>query len=75
MYDEGENLINMNIKGNDDMTKEEGRYLSIESINGSPGLSNWGYVKEGKNEIRPEWDFLNHLVHDSLKLCFVKTKR
>lgn len=54
MYDEGENLINMNIKHNDDMVNEEGRYLSIETINGSPGLSNWGYVNEGKDEIRPE---------------------
>lgn len=57
MYDEGENVINMNIKHNEDMTQEEGRYLSIESINGSPGLSNWGYVNERNNQTRSEWVF------------------
>jgi hypothetical protein len=44
----------MNIKGNDDMVNEEDRYLSIESINGSPGLSHWGYVQVEGNETRPE---------------------
>ncbi|CAB0029574.1 unnamed protein product [Trichogramma brassicae] len=50
MYDEGDNLINMNIKNRKDMINEVGRYLSIEMINGSPGLSNWGYVKTEGNE-------------------------
>ncbi|XP_014227323.1 scavenger receptor class B member 1-like [Trichogramma pretiosum] len=50
MYDEGDNLINMNIKNRKDMINEVGRYLSIEMINGSPGLSNWGYVKREGNE-------------------------
>lgn len=54
MYDEGDNLINMNIMNNDDMLEERGRYLSIESINGNPGLSNWGYVNVEANETRPE---------------------
>ncbi|KAJ8688359.1 hypothetical protein QAD02_024154 [Eretmocerus hayati] len=54
MYDEGDNLVNMNIKENEDMTEEVGRYLSIESINGSPGLEKWGYVREEANETRPE---------------------
>ncbi|OXU24944.1 hypothetical protein TSAR_015667 [Trichomalopsis sarcophagae] len=54
MYDEGENLINMNIKDNEDMVEERGRYLSIESINGNAGLSNWGYVNVEGNESRPD---------------------
>ena len=52
MYDEGENIINMNIKGNDDMVDEVGRYLSLESINSSPGLSNWGYEAPEGDEPR-----------------------
>lgn len=54
MYDEGSNLFNMNIKQSKDMVEEKGRYLSIESMNGNPGLSHWGYVKEVGNETRPE---------------------
>ncbi|XP_014207887.1 scavenger receptor class B member 1 [Copidosoma floridanum] len=54
MYDEGTNVINMNVKGNEDMLEERGRYLSIESYNGNPGLSIWGYVKEEGNQTRPE---------------------
>ncbi|XP_001600667.2 scavenger receptor class B member 1 [Nasonia vitripennis] len=54
MYDEGENLINMNIKENEDMVEERGRYLSIESINGNAGLANWGYVNVEGNESRAE---------------------
>ena len=55
MYDEGDNLVNMNVKDNSDMVEENGRYLSIESINGSPGMSQWGYVPEEGNVTRPEY--------------------
>lgn len=54
MYDDGDNLMNMNIKDNSDMLEEKGRYLSIESVNGNSGLPQWGYVKEEGNESRPE---------------------
>lgn len=50
MYDEGENIVNLNIRKNDDMRDENGRYLSIETYNGSPGLSNWGYREEDEEE-------------------------
>lgn len=49
MYDEGENVVNMNVNSNEEMVDENGRYLSIESYNYSPGLSQWGY-EEGKND-------------------------
>ena len=54
MYDEGDNVINMNIKKNKNMTEENGRYLSINTYNGSPGLSNWGYETPIGNETIPE---------------------
>ncbi|XP_033221751.1 scavenger receptor class B member 1-like isoform X2 [Belonocnema kinseyi] len=54
MYDEGDNVINMNIKRNKNMTEENGRYLSIETYNGSPGLSNWGYEEQYGNVTPPE---------------------
>ncbi|KAK2577977.1 hypothetical protein KPH14_008412 [Odynerus spinipes] len=61
MYDEGENIINMNIRKNNDMTNEDGRYLSIETYNGSPGLSNWGYLEVEGNETRPENTICNRI--------------
>ncbi|XP_012280921.1 scavenger receptor class B member 1 [Orussus abietinus] len=62
MYDEGENVINMNVKKNENMTDENGRYLSIESYNGSPGLSNWGYVEEENNEPNPANTICNRIL-------------
>lgn len=56
MYDEGENVILMNIGKNKNMTEEEGRYLSIQSYNGSPGMSQWGYREEDGNETYPEYE-------------------
>lgn len=53
MYDEGENTVVMNIGKNKNMTDENGRYLSIESYNGSPGLPQWGYQEEEGNETYP----------------------
>ncbi|XP_015601964.1 scavenger receptor class B member 1 isoform X1 [Cephus cinctus] len=53
MYDEGDNTVVMNIKKNENMTDEAGRYLSIESFNGSPGLAYWGYVDVEGNETNP----------------------
>lgn len=53
MYDEGDNILNINIVGNKNMTDENGRYLSIETYNGSPGLLNWGYVNVEGNETNP----------------------
>lgn len=50
MYDEGDNLVNVNIKKNKNMSDENGRYLSIQRYNGSPGLPNWGYQEEEGNE-------------------------
>ena len=54
MYDEGKNVVLMNIKKNKNMTEEEGRYLSIESYNGNQGLSYWGYREGEGAHIRPE---------------------
>lgn len=54
MYDEGENLVNMNIRHNENMTDEIGRYLSIEQYNYNPGLPNWGYKREEDNQTNPE---------------------
>lgn len=53
MYDEGVNVINLNVKKNNDMVNEDGRYLSIEEYNGTPGLANWGYVTPKGNETIP----------------------
>ncbi|XP_046615004.1 scavenger receptor class B member 1 [Neodiprion virginianus] len=53
LYDEGNNLMTMNIKKNENMTDEDGRYLSIETLNGNPGLSNWGWVQTEANETNP----------------------
>jgi len=50
MYDEGENMVTINMQNNDNMTDEKGRYLSIDTYNGSPGLQQWGYVKEEGNK-------------------------
>lgn len=56
MYDEGENIVLMNIAKNKNMTEEKGRYLSIQLYNGSPGMSQWGYRKEDGNETYPEYE-------------------
>ncbi|XP_016771066.1 scavenger receptor class B member 1 isoform X2 [Apis mellifera] len=61
MYDEGENVILMNIGKNKNMTEEEGRYLSIQSYNGSPGMSQWGYREEDGNETYPENTICNRI--------------
>nr|XP_050845801.1 scavenger receptor class B member 1-like isoform X1 [Vespula vulgaris] len=61
MYDEGQNIININIRKNDDMRDENGRYLSIETYNGSPGLSNWGYREEEDNKTYPENTICNRI--------------
>ncbi|XP_015179933.1 PREDICTED: scavenger receptor class B member 1-like [Polistes dominula] len=54
MYDEGENIVNINIRKNDDMRDENGRYFSIQTYNGSPGMSHWGYREETENKTYPE---------------------
>ncbi|CAD6243103.1 GSCOCG00009640001-RA-CDS [Cotesia congregata] len=53
MYDEGDNLVNLNIQKNKNMSDENGRYLSIQNYNGSPGLAHWGYQEEEGNETIP----------------------
>lgn len=53
MYDEGENIVFMNIAKSKNMTDEDKRYLSIDTYNGSPGMSQWGY-REETNETYPE---------------------
>ncbi|XP_034941123.1 scavenger receptor class B member 1-like [Chelonus insularis] len=53
MYDEGDNVVTMNLQKNKNMSDENGRYLSIDKYNGSPGLSNWGYQEEEGNETNP----------------------
>ncbi|XP_029040309.1 scavenger receptor class B member 1 [Osmia bicornis bicornis] len=53
MYDEGDNTVFMNIAKNENMTDEDGRYLSVESYNGSPGMPQWGYQEEEGNETNP----------------------
>ncbi|XP_011297796.1 scavenger receptor class B member 1-like [Fopius arisanus] len=53
MYDEGENVVNMNIQKSKNMLEENGRYLSIETYNGSPGLPHWGYTEPETNETIP----------------------
>ncbi|XP_050453412.1 scavenger receptor class B member 1-like [Cataglyphis hispanica] len=52
MYDEGENIITINLRKNANMTNEKGRYLSIDKYNGSPGLAHWGYIETEGNETR-----------------------
>ena len=54
MYDEGDNVVTMNIKNNPEMINEHGRYMSIDKLNGSPGLRHWGYVAQKGNQTRPE---------------------
>lgn len=54
MYDEGNNIVLMNVGHNENMTEEEGRYLSIQLYNGSPGMSQWGYREDNGNETYPE---------------------
>ncbi|XP_016914043.1 scavenger receptor class B member 1-like [Apis cerana] len=61
MYDEGENIISINIAKNKNMTEEEGRYLSIQLYNGSPGMSQWGYREEDGNETYPENTICNRI--------------
>ncbi|XP_026673860.1 scavenger receptor class B member 1-like isoform X2 [Ceratina calcarata] len=61
MYDEGENLVHMYIGKNENMTEEEGRYLSIQLYNGSPGMSQWGYREEDGNETYPENTICNRI--------------
>ncbi|KAK9297159.1 hypothetical protein QLX08_009032 [Tetragonisca angustula] len=61
MYDEGKNVVLMNIKKNKNMTEEEGRYLSIESYNGNQGLSYWGYREGEGAHIRPENTVCNRI--------------
>ncbi|OAD57791.1 Scavenger receptor class B member 1, partial [Eufriesea mexicana] len=65
MYDEGENIVFMNVGKNKNMTDEEGRYLSIESYNGSPGMSQWGYKEEEGNETHPENTICNRIKGSS----------
>lgn len=45
MYDEGENTIEMVTTKNKNQVDENGRYLSINTYNGLPGLPHWGYDK------------------------------
>lgn len=48
MYDEGENLITIRLSDNGLKMTDKGylpRY-TIDTWNGSPGLSNWGYKAE-----------------------------
>lgn len=61
MYDEGENIITMNIRKNNDTRNENGRYLSIDTYNGSPGLATWGYQEVVGNETRLENTICNRI--------------
>ncbi|XP_043262677.1 scavenger receptor class B member 1-like [Colletes gigas] len=61
IYDEGENVVFMNVEGNKNMTDENGRYLSIETYNGSPGLAQWGYNEPEGNETHPENTICNRV--------------
>lgn len=54
MYDEGENIVTVLLEKNANMREEEGRYLSIDKYNGSPGMAQWGYVETEGNETREE---------------------
>lgn len=64
MYDEGNNVVFMNVGKNENMTEEEGRYLSIESYNYSPGMSQWGYTEPEGNETLPQ-----NTICNSVKGC------
>ncbi|XP_076163556.1 scavenger receptor class B member 1 [Ptiloglossa arizonensis] len=64
MYDEGDNIVFMNVGKNENMTDENGRYLSIETYNGSPGMSQWGYQNPEGNETYPE-----NTICNSIKGC------
>lgn len=61
MYDEGDNILFLNVKRKKDMVKEEGRYLSIESFNHKLGLSQWGYEEQEGNETHPENTVCNRI--------------
>ncbi|XP_012221709.1 scavenger receptor class B member 1-like isoform X2 [Linepithema humile] len=61
MYDEGENIVTLNLRKDVDMTIEKGRYLSIDKYNGSPGLAQWGYVGTEGNETKKENNNCNTL--------------
>lgn len=61
MYDEGTNTVTINILQSDDMVSEHGRYLSIDTYNGSPGLPHWGYVDVEGNDTRPENTICNRI--------------
>ncbi|XP_018057656.1 PREDICTED: scavenger receptor class B member 1-like [Atta colombica] len=54
LYDEGENIVTINLQKNADMVEEKGRYLSIDKYNGSPGMAQWGYIETEGNETREE---------------------
>lgn len=54
MYDEGENIVTINLRKDADVMTEKGRYLSIDKYNGSPGLTQWGYVETKGNETKEE---------------------
>ncbi|XP_058806100.1 scavenger receptor class B member 1 [Phymastichus coffea] len=53
MYDEGANVFNMISEPNGDLVTETGRYLSVDSINGNPGMEQWGYISEAHNKTNP----------------------
>lgn len=61
MYDDGENIVTVNLQKKDDMLEEEGRYLSIDKYNGSPGMAHWGYIDTEGNETREENTICNRL--------------
>ncbi|KAG7212604.1 hypothetical protein KM043_012897 [Ampulex compressa] len=61
MYDEGDNMMNMNVRRKDDVLTEKGRYLSIDMYNGSPGLAHWGYQEEEGNVTHPENSVCNRI--------------
>nr|XP_031841755.1 scavenger receptor class B member 1-like [Nomia melanderi] len=61
MYDEGDNIVFMNIGKNKNMTEEDGRYLSIETYNYSPGMSQWGYQEPEGNETLPQNTICNRV--------------
>ncbi|XP_012059042.1 PREDICTED: scavenger receptor class B member 1 [Atta cephalotes] len=54
LYDEGENIVTINLQKNADMVEEKGRYLSIDKYNGNPGMAQWGYIETEGNETREE---------------------
>ncbi|XP_072758180.1 scavenger receptor class B member 1 [Anoplolepis gracilipes] len=70
MYDEGENIVTINLRKNTNMTDEKGRYLSIEKYNGSPGLAHWGYVETEGNETREENSICNTIQGASEGIIF-----